>query len=152
MEYKLILDQQLIDEYADFYFKEHPRAKKKPIERPIMPTLNQILILQRPQIAALKAKYKEFGIWLVHHYGYEDLALQKFELEVRVYMPTKRRFDLDNCVGGVKLLIDAFTETQMIVDDNSSNLIKLTIMGGYDKDNPRTEYILRTVVDQMQNK
>jgi len=64
-------------------------------------------------------------------------------------MPTKRRFDLDNCVGGVKLLIDAFTETQMIVDDNSSNLIKLTIMGGYDKDNPRTEYILRTVVDQM---
>jgi len=45
MEYKLILDQQLIDEYADFYFKEHPRAKKKPIERPIMPTLNQILIL-----------------------------------------------------------------------------------------------------------
>lgn len=142
MEYKLILDQKLIDEYNKYYFKQHPRAKKKPIEKPIMPTLNQILILQRIQIAALKAKYKEFGIWVVKHYGFENLKLDKFIMQVNVYMPTKRRFDLDNCVGGVKLLADAFTETQMIIDDNCNNLVKLVISGGYDKENPRTEFLI----------
>jgi len=40
MEYKLIIDQKLVDEYNKYYFKQHPRAKKKPIEKPIMPTLN----------------------------------------------------------------------------------------------------------------
>ena len=145
MEYKIIIDQQMVDEYNKYYFKCHPRAKKNPIDRPIMPTLNQILILQRVQIAALKAKYKEFGMWLVNRYGYENLCLDMFELEVKVYMPTRRRFDLDNCVGGVKLLMDAFTESKMIIDDNYLNLTKLTITGGYDKDNPRTEFYIKEI-------
>ena len=145
MEYKIVIDQQIVDEYNEYYFKHHPYARKKAVERPIMPTLNQIFILQRKQIANLKAKYKEFGIWLVKRYGFDNLRLEKFELDVHVYMPTRRRFDLDNCVGGVKLLADAFTETQMIVDDNCGNMTKLTVTGGYDKDNPRSEYILRVV-------
>ena len=135
----------MVDEYNKYYFKCHPRAKKNPIDRPIMPTLNQILILQRVQIAALKAKYKEFGMWLVNRYEYENLCLDMFELEVKVYMPTRRRFDLDNCVGGIKLLMDAFTESKMISDDNYLNLTKLTITGGYDKDNPRTEFYIKEV-------
>ena len=40
MEYNLVIDQNIINEYNKYYFKLHPRAKKKPIERPIMPSLN----------------------------------------------------------------------------------------------------------------
>ena len=73
MEYKIVIDQKVIDEYVEYYFRLHQRAKKKPIERPIMPTLNQIMSSQRVQIATLKAKYKEFGIWLIKSLGYENL-------------------------------------------------------------------------------
>lgn len=143
--YKIIIDQKTVDQYNKYYFKLHPRAKKKPIERPIMPTLNQIMSSQRVQIAALKAKYKEFGIWLIKRLGYENLQIDKFELDLHVYMPSNRRFDLDNSVGSVKVLADSFTETGFIVDDNSKHMIKLTITGEVDKENPRTEITIRTL-------
>ena len=60
MEYKLILDQRLINEYSDLYFKQHPRARKKPIERPMHPSLNTWIILPRVQANALKQKWKDF--------------------------------------------------------------------------------------------
>lgn len=40
MEYKLVIDQKVVDDYNTHYFRLHPRAKKPPIERPIMPSLN----------------------------------------------------------------------------------------------------------------
>ena len=30
---KLILDNDVLDKYNEYYFKQHPRAKKKPIEK-----------------------------------------------------------------------------------------------------------------------
>ena len=60
-------------------------------------------------------------------------------------MPSNRRFDLDNSVGSVKLLADSFTETGFIVDDNSKHMTKLTITGEVDKENPRTEIIIRNL-------
>ena len=145
MEYKLVIDQAVVDKYNAYYFTQHPRAKKPPIDRPIMPSLNQIMILQRIQIASLKAKYKEFGMWFIKSLGYENLQLDKFEMFLHVCMPTKRRFDLDNAVGAIKLLADSFTETGFIIDDNSSHMTKLTITGEVDKDNPRTEIIIDVV-------
>lgn len=145
MVYKIIIDQKVVDEYNAHYFKLHPKARKPPIERPIMPSLNQIMILQRVQIAALKAKYKEFGMWVIKSLGYENLQLDKFEMELHVFMPTNRKFDLDNCVGAIKVLADSFTATKFIVDDNSKNMIKLTITGDVDKENPRTEIIINTI-------
>ena len=47
MEYKLIIDQAVVDEYAKHYFSQHPRAKKPPIERPMHPMLNTWMILPR---------------------------------------------------------------------------------------------------------
>lgn len=110
-----------------------------------MPSLNQIMILQRVQIAALKAKYKEFGMWFIKSLGCENLQLDKFEMALHVCMPTNRKFDLDNCVGAIKVLADAFTESGFIVDDNTKHMVKLTITGEVDKDNPRTEIIINTI-------
>ena len=146
MEYKIVIDQKVVDEYNAHYFRLHPRARKPPIERPIMPSLNQIMILQRVQIAALKAKYKEFGTWFIKSLGYENLQLDKFEVEMKVYMPTRRRADIDNhCSGFAKLIFDSFTETGFIVDDDYLHLTKITMSCGYDKDNPRSEIIINTI-------
>lgn len=150
MEYKIIIDQQIVDDYNEHYFKLHPRARKKAIERPVLISLNQILILKRPQIAALKAKWHEFGLWLVKRLGYEDLMLDKFELEVKVYMPSRRRSDIDNfCAGGLKLLLDPLTDSKMIVDDSYFHFTKLTASMGYDKDNSRTELTFRTIEEEI---
>ena len=54
MEYKLVLDQPLVDEYCEEYFRQHPRAKKKPIERPILPGLNQLLVWGRMKVQSQK--------------------------------------------------------------------------------------------------
>ena len=116
MEYKLILDQHIIDEYADFYFSQHPRARKKPIERPMHPTINTWMILPRIQMNALKQKWKDFGVWWINKLGYENLKLEKFEMTFITYMPSKRRADPDNT--SPKFLLDSFSEAGFICDDD----------------------------------
>ena len=144
MEYKIIIDQALVDEYCEYYFKLHPKAKKKPIEKPMHPSLNTWMILPRIQMNSLKQKWKCFGSWLIERLGYNGLMLDKFTAEVTVYMPTRRKFDLDNFCNE-KFLWDAFTEAGFIVDDNYTNLTSLLLRGGYDKENPRTEIVIKTI-------
>jgi len=60
-------------------------------------------------------------------------------------MPSNRKFDLDNSVGAIKVLADSFTKTGFIVDDNSKHMVKLTITGEVDKENPRTEITIKTI-------
>lgn len=147
MEYKLVIDQATIDEYNELYFKTHPRAKKVAIERPLLMSMNQFLLMKRPQQNFVKNKYKEFGVWLCKKLGYDGLGLDKFEVEVTSYHPSRRLFDLDNLSCGFKLLADSFTECGFIVDDNYTKLTKLTLCGDYSKDNPRTEITVKTIDD-----
>ena len=143
MEYKLILDQQVIDEYAEVYFKLHPKARKKPIEHPYHESINKWFIMQRPQLNALKQRWKDFGIWWIKKLGYSSLLLDKFEMTFITYMPTRRRLDPDNTTP--KFILDSFTEAGMIIDDDGQHLLSLTLKTGYDKEWPRTEIIIRTV-------
>ena len=93
---------------------------------------------------ALKQKWKDFGVWWIKKLGYDGLMLDKFTAEVIVYMPTKRRFDLDNH-NNEKFLWDAFTQAGFIVDDDCNHLTSLLLRGGYDKENPRTEIVINTI-------
>jgi Holliday junction resolvase RusA-like endonuclease len=65
------------------------------------------------------------------------MKLNEVEMAFTTYMPTKRRIDCDNTVP--KFILDGFTESGFIVDDDGSHLKSLTLRTGYDKDNPRTE-------------
>lgn len=51
--------------------------------------------------------------------------------------PSKRRVDCDNTVP--KFILDGFSESGFIIDDDGKHLHSLTLKTGYDKDNPRTE-------------
>ena len=57
-EIKLTIDNNTLSEYEKYYFKQHPRASKKPIANPYHPTINQWMIMKRPMTNALKQKWK----------------------------------------------------------------------------------------------
>ena len=95
---------------------------------------------------ALKQKWKDFGVWWIKSLGFDDLKLDKFEMTFIVYMPTKRRADADGIVP--KFILDSFTESGFIVDDDYNHLQSLTLKMGYDKENPRTEIIIKTVDEE----
>jgi len=91
----------------------------------------------------IKQKWKFFTVWWCKKLGYDGLMLDKFEVTVITYMPTRRRADCDGTVP--KFILDGFTEAGFIVDDDYSHLTSLTLRMGYDKNNPRTEILIRTI-------
>jgi len=134
---KLILDNGVLDRYNKYYFSEHPKAHKKPIEHPYHPSINIWFIMRRPEMNALKQKWKDFVIWWIDDLGYANKQLDKFNMTFTVYFDSKRRHDLDNQVP--KFILDGFTESGFIIDDDEHHLVSLTYKSGYDKCNPRTE-------------
>lgn len=135
---KLVLDQAILDKYTKYYFVKHPRAKKVPIEKPRHPSINQWCILPRPQMNALKQKWKEFGCFWIKYLGYENMKLDDLDVISTTYFESNRRHDVDNTV--FKFLADSWTEAGFIVDDDEKHLHSLTLRTGYDKNNPRTEF------------
>lgn len=140
-ELKLILDQSVLDRYNTYYFKMYPKRHKVPIERPIHPSINIWMIMQRPAMNALKQTWKEFCQWWIKDLGYQDYKLDQYEMTFAIYMPTKRRSDPDNM--SPKFIMDGFTESGFIVDDDGTHLRALTLKTDYDKDNPRTEIYVK---------
>jgi len=145
-EYHITIDSKILEEYTNYYFSVHPKAKKIPIEHPYHPSINVWFIMPRPQMNDLKQKWKDFGIWLIQKLGYRNLKLNSFEMEFITYMPTKRRIDPDNTCP--KFLLDAFTESGFIVDDDGNHLKGLMLRTGYDKENPRTEINVRAIEEK----
>jgi hypothetical protein len=136
-ELKLVITNDTLIEYEKVYFKKHDRAKKKPIEHPYHPSINQWMIMKRPMMNALKQKWKDFIIWFVENKGYTNLHIEKCEITFTTYYSTNRRHDIDNSTP--KFILDGFSESGLIADDDSTHLYKLTLQCGVDKDNPRTE-------------
>ena len=133
---QLILDNEVLDKYSEYYFSLHPKARKKPIEHPYHPSINTWFILRRPELNALKQKWKDFIVWWIGDLGFTDKQLDDVKMKFTVYFPTKRRHDVDNQVP--KFILDGFTEAGFIVDDDESHLRELTLTTAYDKTNPRT--------------
>ena len=141
MEYKIIIDQSVIDEYNERYLKLHPRTKNKPIEKPYHPSINEWCILPRIRMNALKQKHKEFIVWLINKLGYNNLMLDNFEMIVTIYKKTRIRSDIDNYA--LKFWNDGFTESGFFVDDDYKHLKSITTTIEYDKEWPRTEILVK---------
>ena len=93
---KLILDMDVVNRYDEHYFKQHPKAKKKPIEHPYHPSLNVYCIKPRIQMNAMKQQWKDFIIFWIKELGYENKKLDDVKIVYDIYHPTKRRTDPDN--------------------------------------------------------
>jgi Holliday junction resolvase RusA-like endonuclease len=140
-EILLVFNHDTLKEYNEYYFNLYPRRKKIPIERPTHPSINTWMIMRRPQMNALKQTWKEFGMWYCKKYRLEGLNIDKCEMTVISYLPTKRRFDIDNTTP--KFFLDFLTESKVIIDDDYLHVTSLTLKAGYDKENSRTEIYIK---------
>lgn len=141
--YTIIIDNDILNEYTKYYFLKYPKRKKEPIPKPITPSINQWMVMLRPQMNKVKQDWKEFIVWVVDFYGYTNANIQICDMELNIYFDTKRRHDSDNY--SPKFINDGLTESGMLVDDDFSHIRKLTISGDYDKLNPRMEIILTEI-------
>lgn len=136
----LTLDNDVLKKYNEYYFEKHPKAKKNPIEHPYHPSINTWFILPRMQMNQLKQKWKDFVKWWINDLGLNDKKIESFDVEEIIYFNTKRRHDVDNQIP--KFILDGWTEAGFIFDDDENHMHSLTIKTGYDKDNPRTEFVI----------
>jgi Holliday junction resolvase RusA-like endonuclease len=137
MELNIVINNDVLIKYLDYYFDKYPRRNKKPIEKSIPPSLNTWMTMPRFQMNAQKQAWKEFGAWLVGYYGLENKKIEKCNIVIEYFFDSKRRHDADNYTP--KNLFDSFTVSGLLVDDDLDHVESLTIKGNYSKDNPRTE-------------
>lgn len=134
---KLIIDNDVLEEYFKHYFSIHKRATKKPISNPYHESINKWMIMKRPMMNALKQKWKDFIIWFVESKGYTNLRIDKCEMAFKTYYSNHRRHDNDNSVP--KFILDGLVDGGFIVDDDSEHLTKLSLQCFSDVEHPRTE-------------
>lgn len=140
---KLVINDQVLEKYEQYYFFIHPKASKKPIENPYSPTLNSWMVMKRPMANSLKQRWKDFIIWFVDNQGYTNLHIEECDMKFSTYYKTNRRHDVDNSVP--KFILDGFTESGLLVDDDSKHLKSLTLQCFVDKDYPRTEIEIENI-------
>ena len=140
---KLILDNQTLEKYNQYYFSEHPRAHVIPIPNPYHPSINQWFILKRFEMNELKQKWKNFIVWWMEDLGYKDAQLQQVKMTFTIYFPNRIRHDVDNQVP--KFILDGFVEAGLVPDDDEKHITSLTLCTGYDKENPRTEILIEEI-------
>lgn len=145
---KLVIDNAALEEYEKVYFANHPRAKKKPINQPYHESINKWMIMKRPQMNALKQKWKDFIIHFIQNSEYKDVHIEQCELKFVTYYGTERRHDIDN--GCPKFILDGLCDSGFIIDDDSKHITSLTMQCFVDADNPRTEievYVSKLLTD-----
>lgn len=142
-EIKLIIDNNVLEQYEAYYFMIHPRASKKPIAHPYHESINAWMIMKRPMMNALKQKWKDFIVWFVRAQGYANLRIEKCEIEQTVFYPNNRRHDIDNTVP--KFVLDGLVESGMIIDDDCKHITKLILCCVADSNCPRTELVIKNI-------
>ena len=100
-------------------------------------------------LSVAKNKYSDITMSTAQKLKY---LIQECHVEIVYYAKTRRRMDLSNaCSICDKFATDAFTKLGYWKDDDVSTIPKVTYtFGGYDKDNPRFEYII-TVLKSKSN-
>lgn len=145
---KLIIDNNVLEQYEAYYFMIHPRASKKPIAHPYHESINAWMIMKRPMMNALKQKWKDFIVWFVRAQGYANLRIEKCEIEQTVFYPNNRRHDIDNTVP--KFVLDGLVESGMIIDDDCKHITKLVLRCESDSEYPRTELIIKYYINERE--
>jgi Holliday junction resolvase RusA-like endonuclease len=102
----------------------------------VTPSVNKLL---RMHYFARKREQDKYKKWLAAA-GAVDRRFnaEKEKRHVEIHSFRKRRIDLDNLIGGMKLLIDALCDVGLLWDD-SPRYLDLTVIQETDGKNPRTE-------------
>lgn len=140
-EIKLVIDNNALSRYEEYYFGIHKKATKKPIGQPYHESINVWMIMKRPMMNSLKGKWKDFVVWLVKDQGYDNLHIDKCDLIFDTFYATHRRHDVDNSCP--KFIIDGLCDGGLLTDDSSDHVASLLLRCDVDSVNPRTEITIR---------
>lgn len=137
---KIVIDENVLKKYEEYYFEQHPRAHKRPILHPYHESINAWMIMPRPMMNGLKQKWKEFIKWYVGYLGYTNLRIMECDISQKVYYATNRPHDTDNSTP--KFILDGFVESGLLISDDSRCVQKLTLQVFSDPKHPRTEFLI----------
>jgi len=110
-----------------------------------LPTMNEIINASKKHWAEYK-KLKDEPQDRVAYYA-EQAGIPFFEqCEVRItYYRENRKYDPDNIAAGKKIILDALQEVGAIENDGWDTIKGFRESWQVDKENPRTEIVLREV-------
>lgn len=136
-ELLLVLDNDVLEQYQEYYFSYHLKARKNPIPNPYHESINKWMILKRPMMNALKQRWKTFITWWIEEQGLSNLRIDQCDLCFDTYYGSERRHDPDNSCP--KFIIDGLVESGFLIDDSDKHIRQLTLRCHSDVDHPRTE-------------
>lgn len=145
-EWVLEITIDSMNEYAKYYFKEHPRARNHPLKTsskvknltPYPVSINMLTSMVRVQQNSLKQKWSDYIVWLCKKNGYDGLMLEGVEMYVEFYFNDKRKRDIiDNY--NLKFINDGLVRAGFLAEDDYTVIPYGHYMfKGFDKNNPRT--------------
>lgn len=138
---KIVIEftEELLEEWTKIYFKKHPRARKKPIDNCIHPSINKWCILPRISMNSLKHRWGEFTQYVLEQQGKTMLGINKCKVEVIIHKATQIRCDADNYT--LKFCNDSFVDNGLLVDDSYKVITQTTTKIIYDKGINKMEVI-----------
>lgn len=138
---KIVIEftEELLEEWTKIYFKKHPRARKKPIDNCIHPSINKWCILPRISMNSLKHRWGEFTQYVLEQQGKTMLGINKCKVEVIIHKATQIRCDADNY--SLKFCNDSFVDNGLLVDDSYKVITQTTTKIIYDKGINKMEVI-----------
>lgn len=139
---KIVIDEDVLESWLQHYFEKHPRAKKKPIDSPVHPSINKWFIMHNQKMNKLKQDWKDFVVWVVERQA-PGVCVEKCSLVVTSYFKTQRRHDCDNYVP--KFILDGLVESGLLVDDDDKHVEELSLRNRYDVSRPRTEILFKNI-------
>jgi len=135
---KLIIDNDTVNRYNEFYFMKYPYRTKAPITSPIHPSLNIWTKLKRDAQNVMKQQWNDFTVWFIHDFGLTNKKIDKCKIHVTNYFKDLRVHDLDNVT--IKFFQDGFVNSGFLVKDDYKHIQLLSYSGDYDKFHCRTEF------------
>jgi hypothetical protein len=140
MNYKIVLDNDILKQYEKYYFNKYPKRRVSPIKSVFPPSLNRFIAMKRMVQNDTKQKYKEFSVWISSFYKIENLKLDKgVTIIYSFYFKDHRRRDVDNTILTPKFFNDGFVDAGVLIDDDGERVRIMFDVFRYDKDNPRIE-------------
>lgn len=154
---KLVIDNELLEEYSIYYKKFHPTSRNHPLAKPKAKdktigylfgcSINEFTNLgNRVLQNNLKQNWKAFIYWWAKKENVAGWKLEKFKISYKWVFDSNRRHDADNYVFMNKFIADGLSEAEVIVDDAFGQMyLELDCNKYVEKDNPRVEITIEEI-------
>ena len=151
---RVVFNAEMLEEFDEYDLLNRPRRKKRVLDwcgkkrLGIIPTLNRFLnVSSRQQQNTMKQQFGDYTKFILKKLDVDRNYLERCAIIVKQYHPTKMPFDLDGVA--VKSAFDALTEYGFWEDDNIYVVEPYLVTGGYDKNNPRTEFVIFPITEEF---